>query len=146
METNTKQDAGQQVSADASVQERKKFAVIRIRGSVGVNRPIRDTLTMLNLHRKNYCTVVPATESYRGMLKKVKDYVTYGEIDPETEKQLLEKKGEPSSKKKYEYKPFFRLAPPKGGFERKGIKTSFNLGGALGYRGEKITELIKKMM
>ena len=47
--------------------------------------------------------------------------------------------------KKGRIKPF-RLNPPRGGFERKGIKVSFNSGGALGYRGEKINSLIKKML
>jgi large subunit ribosomal protein L30 len=39
-----------------------------------------------------------------------------------------------------------RLHPPRGGYERKGIKISFNLGGALGYRGDKINKLISKML
>lgn len=43
-------------------------------------------------------------------------------------------------------KTFFRLLPPKGGFERGGIKTPFSLGGVLGYRGEKINKLIKNML
>ena len=43
-------------------------------------------------------------------------------------------------------KPFFRLKPPEGGFERKGIKNPFSIGGALGYRKEKINQLIKKMI
>ena len=55
-----------------------------------------------------------------------------------------------SSKKKLKdipgLKTFFRLKPPKGGFERGGIKTPFSLGGVLGYRGEKINELIRNML
>ncbi|MBD3387704.1 MAG: 50S ribosomal protein L30 [Candidatus Altiarchaeales archaeon] len=43
-------------------------------------------------------------------------------------------------------KPLFRLNPPKKGFERKGIKKPYSVGGALGYRGEKISELIGRMM
>lgn len=43
-------------------------------------------------------------------------------------------------------KLFFKLTPPKGGFERKGTKRPFSLGGALGYRKEKINDLIKKML
>lgn len=42
-------------------------------------------------------------------------------------------------------KPIFRLAPPvKGGYE--GIKRSHQVGGALGYRGEKINALISRMI
>ena len=43
-------------------------------------------------------------------------------------------------------KQFFRLHPPVGGFERKGIKKPYSIGGALGYRKEKINDLIKKML
>ena len=44
------------------------------------------------------------------------------------------------------FKKIFRLHPPKKGFERAGIKKPFTVGGALGYRGEKINLLIKKMI
>ena len=43
-------------------------------------------------------------------------------------------------------KPIFRLAPPKKGFERRGIKRSFTIGGAAGYRGQKINELLVRMI
>jgi len=43
-----------------------------------------------------------------------------------------------------EVKPVFRLAPPVKGYE--GIKRSFKEGGALGYRGKKINDLIWRMM
>jgi len=43
-------------------------------------------------------------------------------------------------------KPFFRLLPPRKGFERKGTKRHFAVGGALGYRKEKINDLIQRML
>lgn len=43
-------------------------------------------------------------------------------------------------------KPFFRLKPPIHGYERGGIKKSFTIGGALGYRKDKINELIRRMI
>jgi len=43
-------------------------------------------------------------------------------------------------------KLFFKLCPPVHGFERKGIKKPFSMGGVLGYRKEKINELIKRMV
>jgi large subunit ribosomal protein L30 len=43
-------------------------------------------------------------------------------------------------------KQFFRLGMPRKGFERKGIKVPFSLGGVLGYRKDKINELIQKMI
>ena len=43
-------------------------------------------------------------------------------------------------------KKIFRLNSPKKGYGRKGIKVSFNNGGALDYRGDKINDLIKRMI
>ena len=43
-------------------------------------------------------------------------------------------------------KPFFRLKPPIKGFENKGIKVPFSQGGSLGYRKDKINELIMRMI
>ena len=41
--------------------------------------------------------------------------------------------------------PVFKLHPPKKGFKGK-IKRAYGAGGELGYRGEKINELIKRMI
>ncbi len=141
----------------------EKIAVILIRGLVGIKRQTKDTLKMLRLLRKNHCVVLDKNPSIIGMVVKCKDYVTYGEIDNETYKLLIEKRGEEykgrvkDSKGKINYKkyleyngkklkPYFRLSPPKGGFERKGIKKSYQIGGVLGYRGKKINDLIKRML
>ncbi len=43
-------------------------------------------------------------------------------------------------------KTFFRLTPPRGGFERAGIKKHFSCGGVLGYRREAINDLIRRML
>jgi len=140
-----------------------KFAVIRIRGLIGLNSDINRTLKQLTLHKKNYCVVVPNNESYYGMIMKVKDYVTWGNIDEDTYNFLTSKKGEEykgritDSKGKVKYKrfltvkdkklkKFFRLNSPRKGYGRRGIKISFSKGGALGYRGEKIKDLIKRMI
>lgn len=139
----------------------KKLAVVRIRGITGIKKGIKDTLKMLCLYHNNYCVVL--NNNMLGMIRKVKDYVTWGEIDDETYRLLVEKRGEEfkgretDSKKKISYKKFivinnkkykkyFRLSPPRGGFERKGIKTPFTKSGALGYRKEKINDLIKRMV
>jgi len=126
----------------------KKIAIIRIRGTIGLKTGISDTLSMLKLYRKNYCVVYPSTNSVRGMINKIKDYVTWGEIDQETLSLLREKRLEKTKDKKGKEveKKFFRLHPPKGGFEKKGIKKPFSINGVLGNRKEKINELIKKMI
>ncbi len=54
-------------------------AVVQIRGEVNMNQDVRDTLSMLNIHNVNHCTLVPETDTYRGMVTKVNDYVAYGE-------------------------------------------------------------------
>ena len=70
----------------------EKVAVIRVRGLTGVKHDIGDTLKKLRLYKKNYCTIVPKTESYLGMISKIKDYATWGEIDENTYKSLLDKR------------------------------------------------------
>ena len=123
-----------------------KIAIVRIRGLIGIKREIKDTMEMLGLFRKNYCVIVDDTPCYRGMIRKIKDFVTFGEVDEALIKELQEKKGEKDPKDETKLKKFFRLAPPRGGFERKGIKKPFTIGGALGNRGSEINNLIKKMM
>ncbi len=122
----------------------EKIAVIRIRGTVRLNTPIIDTLTMLKLHRKHICVIYPKTSSVLGMVHKVENYVTWGEVSEETYKELVAKRGVKDAEGKL--KPFFRLNPPRGGFERGGIKQGFGKGGVLGYRGAQMNDLIKKML
>jgi large subunit ribosomal protein L30 len=120
-----------------------KIAIIRLRGTNDVKKDIEATMIMLHLHKKHTCSVYPKTDALMGMLDKAKDYITYGELDEETYKLLVEKRGQ---KKKGELVNYFHLQPPRGGFEKGGIKTPFSLKGALGYRKEKINILIKKML
>lgn len=143
--------------------ENKKIAVVRIRGSVNLDPGVKKTLDLLRLYRKNYCVILPNTQVNVGMVKKVKDYVTWGDVTDETFNELVQKRGEefkgPESDKKQKVKSndfveidgkklkkFFRLSPPVKGFGRKGIKRSFKEGGALGNRQEQINDLIKRMM
>jgi large subunit ribosomal protein L30 len=124
-----------------------KIAVIRIRGLTNTSTKKKDTLEMLRLYRKNYCIVLDKRPGLLGMIRKVEDRVAWGEIDDSTLKELIEKRGEKTKLQgKEQIKRFFRLNSPKGGFERKGVKTPFSLGGALGYRGQKINELIRRML
>ena len=141
----------------------KRLAAIRVRGLTGIRNKVEDTLKMLRLYKKNYCCVIPNSSAYVGMLKRGKDYITWGEIDEETFKMLVEKRSEnfngreADSKGKIKYndfmvvdnkkiKKYFRLNAPRKGFGRKGIKHSFQEGGALGYRGSAINDLIKRMV
>ncbi|WP_297068979.1 50S ribosomal protein L30, partial [Thermococcus sp.] len=133
-------------------------------------------LAMLRLHRINHLVLVDDTPSYKGMVQKVKDYITWGEIDKGTLANLIRRRGRLIGNRSItdEYvkdklgmtidefaekvvsgdmnlgdlpgvKPVFRLHPPKGGLKGS-KKRSFKEGGALGYRGEKINELIERML
>lgn len=155
MNTNTQKKPAQKSTSQrtekagtekTSPQVQEKIAVIRIRSLMTAQQGVKDTIAMLHLHRSHYCSVYPKTKAIMGMVNRIKDYVTYGEITEETFQLLKEKRSEPDPQDKSAIKPFFRLHPPRGGFERKGIKTPFTVGGALGYRGEKINDLIKAMI
>ncbi len=113
-----------------------KLAIVRIRGQVRLKEEIADTLKMLNLNKKNHCAIVEDKPSVLGMIKKVKNYITWGIVNDETIKLLETRKDN----------NHYRLNPPKGGFERKGIKFPFNQKGALGDRKEKINDLLKRMI
>jgi large subunit ribosomal protein L30 len=121
-----------------------RIAVVLIRGLVGCRHDIRETLAYLNLLKKHACVVIDETDTTKGMLKKVSDFVAYGVISKETEALLIEKRA--AIRKDGTMKKFFSLAPPKGGFERKGIKQPYTVGGALGNRGEAMNILIQKMI
>jgi large subunit ribosomal protein L30 len=140
-----------------------KLAVVRVRGLVGLGYAMNKTFDMLNLSNKNWCVLVDDTPSMKGMLFKVKDYVTWGEVSEELISDLITKRAEPyvgrleDSNSKLEYTHYFvhdgkkykrsiRLAPPRKGYGRRGIKHSFVNGGSLGYRGDKINDLLKRMM
>jgi len=136
----------------------KKIAVVRVRGLVNLNQEIKKTFELINLHNKNWCVVLTDSETDMGMIKKVKDYVTWGELEETVLKDLFEKRGEEfletqlNDHKKYveynkkKYKRYFRLSPPVKGFGRKGVKVPFKQGGALGNRGEKINDLLRRMI
>ena len=115
-----------------------QLAAIRIRGERGVEKRIKDTLTMLNLHKKHFCVIIPNTPEKTGMLQKAKDYITWGEISNEVAAEVKAKRDRG--------KKWFTLNSPRGGFERKGIKTAYTLRGVLGYRKDGINKLIKKMI
>ena len=118
------------------------IAVIRIKGQVGLKKEIVETLNRLRLRRKYICVILEKpTKEQLGMIKKVKDFVAYGEIDADTYKELKEKRGKKVGGK---LKPFFRLHPPRKGIES---KKHFGVGkGVLGNNKEHINKLIRRML
>ncbi len=158
------------------VENRKCLVAVRIRGISDISYEIADTLSMLRLTRNCHATLVDDRPSYEGMLQKSKDYLTWGEISQENIALLLKKRGKVVGNTKLtdEYakelgyksldhlaeaifkvevecnnlpklKPVFRLRPPKKGFKGK-VKRSYAAGGELGYRGDAINDLLKRMV
>ncbi len=152
------------------------FAIIRVRGIVNVNPDIKRTLKLLRLTKVNHCTLLEENKVYKGMLQKVKDYTTWGEIDKEILPKLMESRGmlvgdkqitEDYIKSATSYNTFEKLSQAilDNKFKYKeipdvkplfrlsppkkgyeGIKRSFKNGGALGYRGKEINKLIGRMI
>lgn len=139
------------------------YAIIRIRGKVSVSPKVEKTFELLNLRRVNNMSIWNNDKKNLKMLKTVENYATFGTINEEMLKKVIEKRGkaingELDTKKAFDeiikgkkfkevnLKNCFRLSPPKKGHERKGIKKPFSIGGALGDRKEKINDLIEKML
>lgn len=150
------------------------WMVVRVRGTIHARHDIVDTLRYLHLTRANHATIVPEVASFRGMLHAVQGYVTWGEAEPDTVELLLRERGEtvagdrltpettaelPSGRKLPELvravaeeglptvaglRPLLRLKPPKGGW--RSTKKPFAQGGALGYRGRSINQLVRRMI
>ncbi len=150
------------------------YAAIRVRGKVNVSPNIKKTLELLRLDRVNHLVLVKKEQ--KGMLEKVQSFITFGEINNETLAAAVEKRGRLVGNKKISkdflkekkiasfeelaksvieekikltdlgIKPILRLAPPKKGYERAGIKKNYSVGGALGYRASDINKLVKRMI
>jgi large subunit ribosomal protein L30 len=149
---------------------------VRIRGTIRASRQVRETLQMLNLIRNNYAVLIDNRPAFLGMLKTAQNFITWGEASKEIMTMLIKKRGRLAGDKKLtdeyaqkigyksleelaeaifncrlEYwklpdaKPVFRLHPPSKGFKGK-VKKGYGMGGELGYRGEKINGLIKRMI
>jgi large subunit ribosomal protein L30 len=150
--------------------------VIRLRGTQNLNPKAKDTLKFLRLNRVNHAVVLPGNETTKGMLQVAKDYVTWGEVDAQTLAAVIKARGRLVGDKPMtdahvakhtphktidalaaavvagtyaykdipEVKPLFRLHPAKSGLE--GIKRSVQAGGALGYRGTGINDLLGRML
>lgn len=73
--------------------KQQRIAVIRLKGDPGLKVVIRKTFRLLRLYKKFHCVIITNTPQFVGMLTKVKDAATWGEVDKATCKLLLEKRG-----------------------------------------------------
>lgn len=143
----------------------KMVAVIRIAGMVKVRRDVAETLDRLRLRRKYVCVVVDANnKNIVGMLKRVKHYIAFGEIDSKILGKLIKERAESEEGRKhkieinagevvkglmagkkladFKLKGFFRLHPP-----RKGINSKLQYPkGVLGDNKKDINKLIERML
>ena len=71
----------------------KSFLIVNMRGMVSTSTQVKDTLKSLNLEKKFRATIVPETSSYKGMLQKAKDQVSWCVATTPIIKKLLEKRG-----------------------------------------------------
>jgi len=114
------------------------ICIIRIKGQVKVRGDFIETLKRMNLKKKYTCVVIEKPNAEQlGMLKKIENFVAYGEISPEMYKKLVEARGQKS-------KTIFRLHPPRKGIES---KKHFGVGkGVLGNHGKEIDKLVERML
>lgn len=140
-----------------------KIAVVRVRGIRKLHPKMKHVLELLRLYKPNHCVLVDDTPAIRGMLRIVKDYITFGAVNEKTVFRLLYKRGECGGKRLRELKkkeeiqasakklltaaskevdPVFRLRPPRKGY--KNTKLPYPRG-ALGLRPE-LDSLLSQMV
>lgn len=152
------------------------LAVLRVRGRPERSDRQERTLKQMRLHAPNHATIVPSTDSWKGMMKKVEHFITYGELTPAGALQLLTERGRAPGNKPLtdeyvaehtEYGSIEELAQAIAEDEadltkltsikpvfrlhppRGGFKNNkrhFREGGTLGYRGDEINQLIERML
>ena len=69
------------------------WLVVRVRSNVGVERSIKETMHHLNLTKVNHAVLVPKKPELEGMLRKAKDYITWGEASSECISNLIKERG-----------------------------------------------------
>lgn len=158
------------------VDSRKCIVAIKVRGTISAKREARETLDMLKIKKTNNAVIIDNRPSFIGMLYRVQNYVTWGEVTKETLSEMLKKRGKLVGNKKFTdeyakelgYKSindlansiancqveYWKLPNVRSVFKfhppKKGfkgkIKKSYAAGGEAGYRSEKINDLILRMI
>ncbi|NCN86381.1 hypothetical protein GW932_00970 [archaeon] len=116
------------------------IAAIRIRGQINLNKEVVETLSRLRLRKKYACVVLEnPNEAQLGMIKKMRNFISYGEISKETYEKLVKERGKKDTQGNL--KPFFRLHPPRGG-----ANTKFHYPKGILGENKEINELILRML
>jgi large subunit ribosomal protein L30 len=87
----------------------KAFLVIRMKGTINVPHWARTTLDLLHLDKRFRATIIPDRDNTKGMLNKIKHYVSWQEIDTDTAKELIEKRARKEGYRKLTYDDIVKL-------------------------------------
>lgn len=69
------------------------YLVVRMKGTVNVPRWANLTLGSLHLDKKFRATIIPENEQSLGMLRKIKEWVSWSSVDDSFIREFIEKKG-----------------------------------------------------
>ena len=75
------------------------YLVVRMKGTVNVPYWARITLESLSLNKRFRATIIPENEQTLGMLRKIKEYVSWTSVDTEFIREFIEKRGRSSASK-----------------------------------------------
>jgi large subunit ribosomal protein L30 len=75
------------------------YLVVRMKGTVNVPYWARITLESLSLNKRFRATIIPENEQTLGMLRKIKEFVSWTSVDAEFIREFIEKKGRISASK-----------------------------------------------
>ena len=163
---DTKTKKSKEETKEKTITKNSLLAVVRISGLVKVREEIENTLGRMRLRKKyTYVLMDASDKNMIGMLKKVRYYVAYGEIDEPTLILLIKNrarvnknnKGHEKVKideemakelmkgkelKELGLKPFFRLHPPRKGIDSKSQYPK----GVLGDNKKDINKLVGRMI
>jgi len=151
------------------------YIVLNVRGTIDASEQVRRTLRMLRIPLRYRATILPESDSVRGMLQKARHRIAWCKADKELVKELIEKRGmkegwkklEKSDLKRLGYSGFDELAEaivedrvdfgkldgikpffalsPPRGGFKRTVKRFYEQGGVLGENPE-LPELIRRML
>jgi large subunit ribosomal protein L30 len=75
------------------------YLVVRMKGTVNVPYWAKTTLESLSLNKRFRATIIPENEQTLGMLRKIKEYVSWTTVDTEFIREFIEKRGRSSASK-----------------------------------------------
>ncbi|PIN90172.1 50S ribosomal protein L30 [Candidatus Pacearchaeota archaeon CG10_big_fil_rev_8_21_14_0_10_32_14] len=141
--------------------------MLRIKGEVGVDRDIEETMCRLKLKKKFVGVILnKETNVQMGMVQKIRNCVAYGEVSDELLEKIIASRGraldtskkmaEPKkvveglkqgkSLEDFNVKPFFRMHPPRGGFRGPASTKTHYPKGTLGDHGKELNKLVERML